>query len=192
MQFIDGQVDNDYKKDYPYGSTILNRENPKSLSLCSEEAFLEAKRSAIENGLMGELFIHNYLELLAKTNKIKNFEWISKCNKYSPYDFSIINLDGNLNLIDSKATKRDFEQPIYISYRELEQMAFGNERYDIYRVYEMNSTTAKLRICKDLRIFAKKVLDVFEGLPTGVSVAASVMVSPSSLEFGPEIAILRN
>jgi hypothetical protein len=78
-----------------------------------------------------------------------------------------------------------------VSNGELKQIAFGKERYDIYRVYEINIQAAKLRISRDIRDFAKKIFGVFEGLPEGVT-PYSISISPSSLQFDQEISLREN
>ncbi len=70
-------------------------------------------------------------------------------------------------------------------------MAYGQEQYHLYRVYEMRDSEAKLRISRDLRDFALEILDVFERLPHGV-MPDSISVEPSMLEFDSERQILMN
>lgn len=152
----------------------------------SDEEFSNIQRIADENGSKGESIINYYLDYLKEQGKIRDFEWISKTDKFSPYDFCIMDANNEQVFLDVKSTNGEFNQRIFISDGELKQIAFGKERYDLYRVYEMNDQVSKLRISIEVRVFAKKILEVFEGLPEGV-IPYSVSISPSSLQFDPEI-----
>jgi tetratricopeptide (TPR) repeat protein len=154
----------------------------------SDEEFSNIKRTANKNGLEGESFVNNYLEYLKKRGQIIDFDWRSKVYRFSAYDFCMKDLDNRRILLDVKSTDGNFDQAIFVSYGELKQMALGKERYDIYRVYGMSGQTAKLQIARDVRSFAQKVLNVFDGLPEGV-IPFNISISPASLRFESEIAI---
>jgi hypothetical protein len=93
--------------------------------------------------------------------------------------------------LDVKSTDGEFNQRIFVSIGELRQMAFGKERYDIYRVFNIENETARLRIHRDVRDLAKEVLDIFGKLPLGV-IPHNVSISPSSLRFDSEIILAEN
>ncbi len=115
--------------------------------------------------------------------KIHSFEWISNQEPLSPYDFWL-SIDGDSKiLIDVKSTPGEFERKIHISLAELELMSSNNEEYQIYRIFDLNedAKTAKLKIAKDVRDFAKRTLEVFKNLPEGVWVDK---ISVSPLESG--------
>jgi len=61
--------------------------------------------------------------------------------------------------IDVKSTSGEFERKIHISLSELELMSSDTERYDIYRIFNIdeNNRTAKLRIAEEVRSFAKGI-----------------------------------
>jgi hypothetical protein len=65
-------------------------------------------------------------------------------------------------------------------------MSSNNEEYQIYRIFELNedAKTAKFKIAKDVRDFAKGTLEVFKNLPEGVCVdKISVSLLESGLNF---------
>lgn len=152
----------------------------------SEEDIFNVKQSAEENGLMGELFINKYLCNLKSQGKIREIEWVSEMNKFSAYDFCLTDLNNERVLLDVKSTNGEFDQRMFISYNEMQQMAYGNERYDIYRVYKIQGDTANLRILRNIRGFAKEILDVLGQLPKGVN-PQNISVLPSLLSFDSEI-----
>ena len=87
-------------------------------------------------------------------------------------------------LVDVKSTQGEFKREIHVSLNELQRMASGPERYDIYRVSEIKEGTAQLYIAKDVGEFAKSVLKALEYLPSGVF-SDSVSFAPTLLFFGP-------
>lgn len=158
-----------------------NRQKP------SDEELSECKMVAYENGVIGKTYINDYLTNLKLKAEIKDFRWISKDNRFAPYDFSIIDKIGKEILLDVKSTNSEFNQKFFISYNEITKMAQKEKRYDIYRVYRIESS-AMLRICIDVGAFSRNVLEILDRLPDGI-IADSVTVSPSSLKFGEEIKL---
>ena len=67
-------------------------------------------------------------------------------------------------------------------------MSNGIERYDIYRVFEMDEATGKPCVAEDVRDWASAIIDVLNELPDGVTVD-SISVPPSSLPFGPTMEL---
>jgi hypothetical protein len=97
-----------------------------------------------------------------------------------------VDLENERFLIDVKSTSGEFDQRIFISQGELRQIAFGIERYDIYRVYDIKNQIPKLRISRDIRDFGKTILDVFRKLPEGITPYV-ISISPTSMKFDSEI-----
>lgn len=92
--------------------------------------------------------------------------------------------------LDVKSTAGALERKIHISLSELELMSSDKQRYDLYRIFDIdeNNRTAKLRIAEDVSSFAKGIIEVFNGLPEGVCAdGISVDPSKSGLNFQPEI-----
>ncbi len=153
----------------------------------SRDVLQRARSNSDRVGELGEQFVNSYLTALKADGQIEGFEWVSRENAVSPYDFSI-RTGGKQTLLDAKATELSFDNQLHISLSELRQMAFGTETYDLYRVFDMGETTARLRIAEDLGEWASSVAEVLRALPEGVE-AQGVVVSPSRLSFGPTIEI---
>jgi Domain of unknown function (DUF3883) len=132
----------------------------------------------------GEEFVNTYFDKLKANAKIDNFQWESQENAVAPYDFSF-EQGTRKSFLDVKATSGGFERNIHLSFPELLAMRDSAEPYYIYRVYDVQETSAKLRISKEMRAFADSVLKVLAGLPNGVN-SDGISVSPSVLDFAPE------
>lgn len=161
----------------------------------SPQELQEIKNTAFEIGITGEEYINIYLKSLREKGEIRDFKWISKENAGSPYDFYIVTLDGEKTLIDVKSTQGNFNNLIHISYGELKRIVLGPERYDIYRVYKLSESSAKLKIASSIlmKSFASGIFEIFKELPNGV-IPEGISVATSLLYFGQEreIEIFKN
>lgn len=117
-----------------------------------------------------------------------SIEWSSRVNAVAPFDFKAVNSNGIEVRMDAKSTDGEFERVIHMSAAELAAAAEGS-RYDLWRVYGINDSGAKLRIAEDVGALAKTVVAAVN-LPPGIRVD-SVSFDPSALEWGPEIVIER-
>jgi len=159
-----------------------------SIRKLSRQDFQKAKENADTVGLMGEQFVNEYLLQLKAAGRIRDFEWVSAQNAISPYDFWV-DYDGTgKTFADVKSTQGEFERILHVSFNELLQMRAGTERYDIYRVYDINESSAQLRVTEGVREFAAGILDILERLPGGIS-SDSVSFSPTVLPFGAPVAL---
>jgi hypothetical protein len=154
----------------------------------SREDFQKAKENADAVGLTGEQFVNGYLLRLKAAGLIRDFAWVSIQNAISPYDFWIDHVGTGKTFVDVKSTQGEFERTLHVSYNELLQMRAGTERYDIYRVYDINESSAQLRITEGVREFAAGILEILERLPAGIS-SDSISFSPAALPFGTPIAL---
>lgn len=104
-------------------------------------------------------------------------------NKFpnSPYDFEITELDGSKKLIDVKSTKGNFNNRIHISYNELLQMR-EHISYEIYRVFDVKNSNAKLKITEATSEFANTILKILEQLPQKVR-SEGISLPPQELIF---------
>lgn len=164
----------------------------KSGRIVNPENFQRNKEIMDRIGHEGEECVNAYLQKLKNEGKIVNFEWVSKQNVISPYDFLVSHDDDSKEFIDVKSTSREFEPKIHISLSELELMSSDTEKYSIYRIFNIdeNNRTAKLRIAEEVRSFAKRIIEVFNSLPEGVCAdGISVVPSKSELKFQPEVEI---
>lgn len=153
--------------------------------MSSEELNL-SKQRADDIGRQGEDLIFRYLDGLRAQGKIQDFEWISSENAIAPYDFQIIEQDGTKRKLDVKSTTSGFSTKLHISRAELITMAENTESYDLYRVYDLDDESGKLRIAHDMKTFAAEILNKLQGLPAGVEVD-SISCQPERLEFSDSI-----
>jgi hypothetical protein len=155
------------------------------LGRISRHALEQARGNAQRIGRLGEELLSVYLQDRKDKGLISDFTWDADENAISPYDFSVIEVDGSVTLIDVKSTTGNFDNRIHISYNELLQMRTA-EQYDLYRVYALTDNSMMLRIAKGLKTFAESIVAVLQQLPSGVQ-PDSVSVNPIDLHFGNEI-----
>jgi hypothetical protein len=86
-----------------------------------------------------------------------------------------------------KSTTGPFDNVFHISMSELIEAAQAPERYDLYRVFELNDDGGKVRIARDIRSFAKSILGALSTLPAGVRCDSfSVVVTAPGLVWEEE------
>jgi hypothetical protein len=151
----------------------------------------EGRANAERIGRDGETLINATIQDAIASATLISAEWISNADPYAPYDFRVVSgSDGALN-IEVKSTRGPFGNDFHISMAELIEAAQGTERYDLYRVYELNADGGKLRVARDIREFAKTVITSL-ALPTGVRCDGfSVSVTNSGLTWDPETHLVR-
>ncbi len=151
------------------------------------EALQRARREAEATGRLGEEYVYSYFASLQQQNQIAGFEWVSE-SFVTPYDFWS-SIDGvSKNLIEVKSTYGEFDRIIHISISELERMASGPERHDLYRIFQIAETTAQLRIAENAGPLAASILQSLSALPPGVT-ADGISIAPSTMSFGPPVTI---
>lgn len=147
-----------------------------------------ARETAEQTGELGEGLISAYLQSEKDAGRIKDFEWTSRINAVSPFDFRVTQINDQQELVDVKTTSGAFERDLHISIPELKTMALGANPYRIFRVFEATKDGAKMRISTEIKAFAIGALDVLAKLPKGVT-ADSVSVEPAALVFSDPIAL---
>jgi hypothetical protein len=166
-------------------SRLLHRRSGRKLS---REDLKAAAEKADETGWAGECFVNAHLQELKDRGQIRDFQWVSAENAVAPHDFLINLANGTSCFVEVKSTAGEFDRPIHISSSELAAMRDDPARHDIYRVYEIQESMAKLRIAEGVGPFASEVLQVFSALPGGVT-PDSVSVDPSILNFSPSLEL---
>lgn len=151
------------------------------------KALEQARKNAQKTGREGEEYVCLYLEKLKESKQIEDFIWVSDENAIAPYDFQINRTDKSVTFIDVKSTKGDFNNRIHISFNELLKMR-EKERYDIYRIFNMEENRTYLRISENLNEFAAKIVKTLEQLPNGIQ-SDGISLSPNNLFFGESIEI---
>lgn len=141
-----------------------------------------ARRNASIVGHLGENLVNDYFSHLKETGQIEECEWVSQTDTTSPFDFRMRSSEGSTVLIDVKSTHGAFERRLHLSVSELREAARGEYQYDIYRVYDISETRARMRIAPNIGQFASRILAVLEQLPGSVQ-ADSISVDPQDLPF---------
>lgn len=154
----------------------------------TKSALQKARKEAEVVGLQGEEILNSFLEKEVSSGKIKHYEWISLTNAVAPYDFKLVENDGTQVFVDAKSTTGEFARALHVSMNELLEMANHDLRYDIYRLYEVSDSSAKIRVCKGLKNFAREIIETFRKLPDGVR-PDSVSIQTNVLSFGKEYTI---
>lgn len=162
--------------------TIQARRGGRGLS---REEFAKTRRAAEKSGRLGEELLAAHFDRLLVENEILEFEWTSDSNAIAPYDFEIHQNKKEIKFVEVKSTRGPFANRIHISFAELLEMASRGDSYDLYRMYEVTETSAKLRIAGQLGGFAKEIVSTLSGLPDRVTIDG-ISLDPTILSFGIE------
>lgn len=103
-------------------------------------------------GRDGEELVAQYLDRQKHDGVIRSYSWQNKSKEsWLPYDFII---DGKL-YVDVKSTLFDFDHNIYFSENELEftLSSRAKNKYAVFRIFDIEETQKKLRVCRDCRDF---------------------------------------
>jgi hypothetical protein len=154
-----------------------------SMRKMTQEDLRRARQAADDVGRAGEEFVYAHLLSEVQRGRVRDFEWVSRENAIAPYDFRkrIGEGDGVGVPVEVKSTSHGFDRPIHFSANELLAMA-EDERYEIYRVFELGPTSAKLRVGRGATALAREVLEVLGRLPGAVA-ADSMSIEPSALRW---------
>jgi len=148
----------------------------------SQEELKSARQKAEETGKDGEELIAAYFEDRLKKQIINGYEWISRQNAVAPYDFKMTDAFDVTSLLDVKTTSGGFSAPLHISMAEIDTMVNTPERYDLYRVYSLDKDGGKLRIAKDMRGFAKSLVNILNKLPVGTRIDG-ISIDPTQAQI---------
>lgn len=169
----------------------------------AEETFLNSHAGSRVRGIRD---LHKLQEQRAQTGelgeKVMNAEfsrgmsgyvvshhWVSMEVTCSPFDFEISEVGGTARKLDVKSTTGSHDEPFFVSRGELEEME-RVPHYDLYRVSRLSGGEGELRIAKDVKAFAKELLDVERHHQKTVS-ATKFRVDPkdSRLAWGPSAKV---
>ena len=154
------------------------------------ETLERSRRSAITVGELGEELVDIHLASEKASGVIDEYEWVSRTNAVSPYDFTTAQGDEP-TAVEVKSTGGDFTRPIHVSFGELKAMR-DSSKYHLYRVYGLvEGDGATLRVATNTQDIASEILDVIASLPYGTTLD-SVSLDPGVFEFGPEIELTYN
>lgn len=118
-----------------------------------------AKEKFAVTGRKGEELIDQFLEF-QKSNKIINdYKWMNSSRESGmPFDFEIINTNNKKTYTDVKTTSYTFEQGMIFSKNELGFIS-QNNNYHIYRVYGLSDPKPSLKICENINIVGKQLIE---------------------------------
>ena len=123
------------------------------------EALRAARQRAEAIGRSGEVLLNEWLASRVKAGQLMSVTWISDVNAVNPWDFEVEEPDGTLVRIELKTTTGKFDNPIFIAQSEIENAASSSApRTDLYRLYEIDESGAKLAIATDIRSLASEIL----------------------------------
>lgn len=148
----------------------------------SPEDFMRSRQQAEQTGVCGEELLNGYLEQRLEKKEISDLEWVASVNAVSAFDFCIISGQGEKRLIDAKSTTGRFGNPLHLSWNELVTAVEAAEPYDIYRLFYVTETSAKLRVAENIRTALLEVYETLRTLPAGVTPDA-ISIRPELLPF---------
>lgn len=154
----------------------------------SPEEFLRARQMAEQTGVSGEELLNSYFKQELEHGRIKHYEWTASVNAISPFDFQITDALGKRRLVDAKSTTRGFSSPIHLSWNEIVTAVEGKYPYDIFRLYRITESSAKLRIAKDIGHALRTTYQTLNSLRSGVKVDA-ISIHPELLPFEEEAVL---
>lgn len=111
-------------------------------------------------GYNGEQIIAQYLEKQKIARKISNYRWMNASTESgAPFDFIINEGLEFENFVDVKSTRFDFNQYLYYSDEEIGFVhnLKENNKYSVYRVFDMEDTQKKFRICTNCMGYVSSV-----------------------------------
>ena len=153
----------------------------------SQADFDMVKQKAVQTGYMGEVLLNEFFLRSLKEASF-SYEWCSKVNAISPFDFKIFSAEGS-RYADAKSTSGKFDAPIFLSLAEIRFAIRSDEPYDIYRLYNVTDNNAELRVARDVKNSLKKILPVIDNLDPKVKVE-NFSFQPSFFDFEEEIVLI--
>ena len=151
----------------------------------------KAQKRFKETGRKGEELVNEYLNQLKRQNAIQAFQWENKDRESGkPFDFTI-NPGTREEYIDVKSTLYRFEQPLIFSNGEIHFIqGLSEEKYSVFRVYEMEDLHSKLKICKSCLNYMRTIdgkMAVFQNDISAVDAKVQEMkiaIKPNATTFG--------
>lgn len=167
---------------------LLRRRSGRTVSAAD---LASARLKADRIGQDGEGLINALLNQRVAAGEITDFEWSSARNAVCPYDFQVRTTTGLAIKLDVKSTTGPFENDIHISLAELIEAAEAPERYDLYRVYDLQEDGGRLRVAENIRDLARSILSGLN-LPSGIKCDGfSVSIRNAGLIWQDEVYVTR-
>ena len=152
----------------------------------------KAQRRFKETGRKGEELINEYLDNLQWNSQIHSFQWENKDRESGkPFDFTVNPGRVDENYIDVKSTLYKFEQPLIFSNGEVHFIqSVADEKYSVYRVYDMDDLQTKLRICHSCLKYMRNLDGTIVTFQNDMASASAkvqeikIAIKPNSTTFG--------
>lgn len=158
----------------------------------------KAQRRFKETGRKGEELINEYLEQLQWQSRIHSYQWENKDREsFKPFDFTINPGMDDEHYIDVKSTLYKFEQPLIFSDGEVHFIkSVADDKYSVYRVYEMEELRSKLRICQSCLKYMKTLDGTIIKFQNNMASASArvqdikIAIKPNSITFGQILDVI--
>lgn len=157
---------------------VIRRRPGRGMSSADLKA---AKASAEKTGELGEELLDRFFGNGSHPT-VSAHKWVSQENAISPYDFLIDSALLGSRHIDAKSTSGKFEAALYLSTAEIKHALSSGVPYDIYRLYGVTESGARLKIACDIKSHLAPLMAVLDSLPNGVGVD-SLSFKPSFFPF---------
>ncbi len=167
------------------GSRCLNELSGAGIRRVDAATLSRTRQRDDESAAVGEDLIASLLEREQAEGRVAFHVWVSKTNAASPYTFSVTEASGSCAHISVKTTTGEMERALHVSAAELMDAASGIAPWRIFRVYQLNPGSARLRRSADLSALAKEIIEHSVSLPRGVS-TDGFSIDPALLDWSDE------
>lgn len=152
----------------------------------SPDDFKESLAAAALTGELGEKLMDQWLS--GTVQGVTSHEWVSITNAIAPFDFRIEQA-GLTREADAKSTSGKFDTPLHLSAGEIRYATSSARPYDIYRLFEVKATGARMRVANDVRQKLQAVQAFIDACPEGAQVD-SLTFKPDFFEFDPAVHVI--
>lgn len=160
----------------------ISRINPKEIDL------IKARKLLRKIGKEGESLLNEYLSRQKKNNNIQSYNWMNK-NRESgkPFDFEIIDNNGDLYYSDAKSTSYNFERNMFFSSNEL-KFINKNRNYLVHRIYNMNKQSL-LKISNNIACITDNFISHYIECQSNIALSG-LKLNSVKVEVPPTLKIL--
>lgn len=152
----------------------------------SPDDFKDSLAGAALTGELGEKLMDQWLSGMEQG--VTSHEWASITNAIAPFDFRIVQA-GLTREADAKSTSGKFETPLHLSAGEICFATSSERPYDIYRLFDVKTTAARMRVAHDVREKLKPIQAFIDACPEGAQVD-SLTFKPSFFDFDPTVHVI--
>lgn len=147
----------------------------------------KAQRRFKETGRNGEELINEYLEQLQRQSAIHSFQWENKDRESGkPFDFTVNPGRSDERYIDVKSTLYKFEQPLIFSNGEVHFIqSVADDKYSVFRVYDMDDLQTKLRICQNCLNYMRGLDGIITNFQNEMTSATAARVQEMKIAVMP-------